>query len=218
MINRRVATMIAAALACLASGAARAEEPVRARAGRGPSAAEFADLKKRVDAQSDLILQLTRIESEHYQFLLKLLQNGRPGSAPVALPNRDLPPTPLPPLPGPPPPGPERDESSPHPKVATITGHVDVTGKPWGPVYVYVENIREAAVERSVEIKQKDRAFVPNFLAVQKGTRVSFPNADPFFHNVFSPSPTSPFDLGSYHPGEKPGVVRFFNSGVVEVL
>jgi hypothetical protein len=83
---------------------------------------------------------------------------------------------------------------------------------------VYVENIKEPAVERTVEIMQKDRGFVPNFLAIQKGTRVSFPNADPFLHNVFSPSPTSPFDLGSYHPGEKPGVVRFFNSGVVEVL
>ena len=215
MINRGAVTMIAAAVACLASGAARAEEPARARAGRGPTAAEFADLKKRVDAQNDLILQLTRIESEHYQLLLKLLQNGRPGGAPLALPNPDVPP-PLPPAP--PAPGPERDESSARPKVAAIAGHVAVKGKPWGPVYVYVENIKEPAVERTVEIMQKDRGFVPNFLAIQKGTRVSFPNADPFLHNVFSPSPTSPFDLGSYHPGEKPGVVRFFNSGVVEVL
>jgi plastocyanin len=102
--------------------------------------------------------------------------------------------------------------------LATIAGHVEVKGKAWGPVYVYVDNIKEPAVERTAEILQKDRGFVPNFLAVQKGTRVSFPNTDPFLHNVFSPSPASPFDLGSTRQGEKPGVVRLVNSGVVEVL
>jgi plastocyanin len=218
MNHVRAATLISVGLACVAAGRARAEEPVRARAGRGPTAAELADLKKRVDAQNDLILQLTRIESEHYQFLLKLLQNGRPGGAPIALPNRDFSPPP-PPAPGPPPsPGAERDEPSGRPKLATITGRVEVKGKAWAPVYVYVENVKEPAVERTVEILQKDRAFVPNFLAVQKGTRVAFPNTDPFLHNVFSPSPASPFDLGSYRQGEKPGIVRLFNAGVVEVL
>jgi hypothetical protein len=59
---------------------------------------------------------------------------------------------------------------------------------------------------------------VPNFLVVPRGTRVSFPNADPFLHNVFSPSPTSPFDLGSYRQGERAGSVRLFTPGVVEVL
>ena len=34
----------------------------------------------------------------------------------------------------------------------------------------------------------------------------------------FSPSPTQPFDLGSYKQGEKAGVVRMFHPGVVEVL
>jgi len=76
-----------------------------------------------------------------------------------------------------------------------------VKGRPWGPVVVYVDNIKEPAIERTVEIVQKDRSFVPNVMVVQKGTRVSFPNSDPFLHNVFSPSPTSPFDLGSYRQG-----------------
>jgi len=58
----------------------------------------------------------------------------------------------------------------------------------------------------------------PNVLVVQKGTRVSFPNSDPFMHNVFSPSPTKTFDLGSYKQGEKAGIVRMFNVGVIEVL
>ena len=87
-----------------------------------------------------------------------------------------------------------------------------------GPIYVYVENVKESPVDRSVEILQKDRSFVPNVLVVQRGTRVSFPNADPFLHNVFSPSPTQPFDLGSYRQGEKAGAVRLFKPGVVEVL
>ena len=73
-------------------------------------------------------------------------------------------------------------------KLATITGRVEVKGKPWGPIYVYVDNVKEPLVDRNVEIVQKDRSFVPNVLVVQKGTRVAFPNADPFLHNVFSPS------------------------------
>lgn len=52
-------------------------------------------------------------------------------------------------------------------------------------------------------------------MAVSVGTTVSFPNFDPLFHNVFSTSPTSPFDLGLYKAGEareftfqKEGIVR----------
>jgi plastocyanin len=103
-------------------------------------------------------------------------------------------------------------------RLAAISGHVEVTGKSRGPVYVYVENIKEPAVERHMEIVQKDRAFVPDTAIVQRGTRVSFPNSDPILHNVFSPSPTQPFDLGSYHAGEKAGIVRLFTPGVVEVF
>jgi plastocyanin len=104
------------------------------------------------------------------------------------------------------------------PRFGSLTGHVDVTGKSRGPVYVYIDNIKEAAVERHIESAQKDRAFVPDTAIVQRGTRVSFPNADPILHNVFSPSPTQPFDLGSYHMGEKAGNVRLFTPGVVEVF
>jgi plastocyanin len=209
--------MAAVALACVAAGAARAEGPAKPRAGRGPTASEFADLKKRVDDDHELLLRLTQLEGEHYEMLLKLLQNARPGSGPTALPNKVTvtpPVAPAEPMPTPA----EHGEAAARPRLATIAGHVDIKGRAWGPVYVYVDNIKEPAVERTVEIAQKDRAFVPNFLAVQRGTRVSFPNTDPFLHNVFSPSPTSPFDLGSTRQGEKPGTVRLFNAGVVEVL
>jgi plastocyanin len=219
MNRKRAATMIAAVAACLVGGVARSEAPAKPRgAGRGPTAAEFAALKQKVDEQSELLMKLSQLEGQHYEFLLRLLQStGRPGT-PSALP----PPAPSasPSLPASPAPSSssESDSSVAKPKLATITGRVDVRGKPWGPIYVYVDNIKEPAVDRNAEIVQRDRGFVPSVLLVQKGTRVSFPNADPFLHNVFSPSATHPFDLGSYRQGDKAGVVRLFNPGVVEVL
>lgn len=217
MSRKRTATTIAAALAFLAAGTVRAEPPAKERSGRGPTAAEFAALKKRVDEQYELIMKLTQLEGAHYEYLVKLLQNGRGGGAPIALP----PPAVTAPSSSSEAPlhTPETDATAAaRPRVGTITGRVDVKGKARAPIYVYVENIKEPAIDRTVEITQKDRAFVPNFLVVQRGTHVVFPNADPFLHNVFSPSPASPFDLGSYRQGEKPGTVRLFNAGVVEVL
>ena len=215
--------MIVGALACLTGGVAHSA-PGKARGG-GPTAAEFAELKQRVDQQSELLMRLTQLEAEHYEMLIKWIQgNSRPGTVAPSLshPTTAMPPvssTANPTLPV----APAGDaDASPSPgaraKLATITGHVDVKGKPWGPIYVYVDNIKEPFVDRSTEIVQKDRAFVPNVLVVQRGTRVSFPNSDPFMHNVFSPSPAHPFDLGSYKQGERAGMVRMVNAGVVEVL
>jgi hypothetical protein len=57
---------------------------------------------------------------------------------------------------------------------------------------------------------------VPAALAVRTGTVVRFPNADPYYHNVFSYSGPR-FDLGRYAPGEsrevvldEPGIVRTY--------
>src|SRR5215212_3821465 len=36
------------------------------------------------------------------------------------------------------------------------------------------------------EIRQEHEAFVPRVVAVTRGSTIDFPNADPFFHNVFS--------------------------------
>jgi hypothetical protein len=64
---------------------------------------------------------------------------------------------------------------------------------------------------------QKDRRFVPSVLAVPVGGAVSFPNEDPFFHNVFSYAKAKSFDLGRYPAGDshqvvfdKPGVIPIF--------
>jgi plastocyanin len=67
------------------------------------------------------------------------------------------------------------------------------------------------------EIVTKNKAMVPGIVVVAPGSTVSFPNLDPFNHNVFSVSPEASFDLGSYGRGsarsasfQKPGVVRVY--------
>ena len=68
-----------------------------------------------------------------------------------------------------------------------------------------------------VSIRQQREMFVPHVLAVVVGSTVDFPNADPFFHNVFSFSKPRPFDLGRYPKGHSRSV-RFDSPGVVQVF
>jgi plastocyanin len=85
-----------------------------------------------------------------------------------------------------------------------------------GDTYVYISDI-VASAGGSATMKQEGKQFVPRVMAVQKGTRVEFPNLDAVFHNVFSVTPDNSFDLGSYRQGEsksvtmtKPGVVSVY--------
>ncbi len=71
--------------------------------------------------------------------------------------------------------------------------------------------------DRDPVMMQHDTAFVPSTLAIPVGTTVSFPNDDPFFHNVFSYSRTKRFDLGRYPKGtakevtfDEPGIVKVY--------
>lgn len=64
---------------------------------------------------------------------------------------------------------------------------------------------------------QHNETFVPHVVAITTGTTIDFPNSDPFYHNVFSLSKASRFDLGRYAAGhsrsirfDKPGIVRVF--------
>jgi plastocyanin len=70
------------------------------------------------------------------------------------------------------------------------------------------------AAEHTVE--QKDKKFSKPKLAVKVGDSISFKNADPFFHNVFSISDAKSFDLGSYPQGQVKSVT-FDKPGTVEV-
>jgi plastocyanin len=85
-------------------------------------------------------------------------------------------------------------------------------------VYLTGDNLPELkAPTAAAKMAQKDMMFEPSVLAVSVGSEVSFPNLDPFFHNVFSYSKTKKFDLGRYPNGEtslvtfdKPGLVKVF--------
>lgn len=66
------------------------------------------------------------------------------------------------------------------------------------------------------ELKQQHQRFGTDLLIVPAGSTVSFPNADPIFHNVFSLSRTKQFDLG-YYPEGQTRTIRFEKLGVVQV-
>ncbi len=66
------------------------------------------------------------------------------------------------------------------------------------------------------EVAQKNKAFTVKSLQIKVGDEVSFPNQDPFFHNVFSLSPEKTFDLGSYKKGETKKIV-FDKAGTIQV-
>ena len=51
-------------------------------------------------------------------------------------------------------------------------------------------------------IAMHDREFIPRLQVVTPGSRVSFPNEDPFRHNIFSTTPGAVFDLGLYPGGQ----------------
>jgi len=67
-------------------------------------------------------------------------------------------------------------------------------------------------------VAQKNKAFVPNFLVIPRGTSVEFPNWDNFDHNVFSFSKAAPaFDLDRYPRGQSKS--RTFESvGVIQTF
>lgn len=62
-------------------------------------------------------------------------------------------------------------------------------------------------------LMQKNRMFIPHLQVVPVGSVVEFPNADPYFHNVFSMFDGKRFDLGLYEAGSSKSVT-FSHEGV----
>jgi plastocyanin len=87
------------------------------------------------------------------------------------------------------------------------------------PAVVYLIGLVEGAdgAPAAPVMAQRDTAFVPPVVAVRVGGSVSFPNGDPFFHNVFSYSSAQRFDLGRYPQGESKSVA-FPEPGIIEVF
>ena len=101
----------------------------------------------------------------------------------------------------------------------SLRGTITVDGKPLdgvGLVELYPtagKYKKRTAKVRVVE--QRNKTFSPRLIAVPPGSTVAFPNFDNFYHNVFSSSPTQPFDIGLFKNGmsremkfEKTGLVR----------
>ena len=69
------------------------------------------------------------------------------------------------------------------------------------------------AAEGHYTLLQKKRMFIPHLQVIPVGAVVQFPNADPFYHNVFSLFEGKRFDLGLYEAGSSKSVT-FSREGV----
>jgi plastocyanin len=86
---------------------------------------------------------------------------------------------------------------------------------------VYLESAPRGAFEQTegghAVMDQRNETFVPHVLAITTGTTVDFPNSDRIYHNVFSLSKTTRFDLGRYAVGHSRSV-RFDRAGIIRVF
>lgn len=91
-----------------------------------------------------------------------------------------------------------------------VSGRVSITERPgetttdFSSTIVYLvpkDSARIRMRPASAGIAMSGRAFVPHVRVVTPGSRVSFPNQDPFSHNIFSSTPGQVFDLGLYPAG-----------------
>lgn len=107
----------------------------------------------------------------------------------------------------------------------TVSGRVTITEREGerttdvGNTVIYLVPTGGARVSVSradATISMNGRAFVPRVRVVTTGSKVAFPNQDPFSHNIFSSSPLARFDLGLY-PSGRSRDVTFRRAGVVPV-
>jgi plastocyanin len=75
-----------------------------------------------------------------------------------------------------------------------------------------MQPVRVAAQGPHYRLVQRNKKFEPALLVVPVGSVVDFPNADPWFHNVFSLYRGKRFDLGLYQAGAQRSV-RFDRIG-----
>ncbi|MGD0631716.1 MAG: hypothetical protein ABR987_20490 [Terracidiphilus sp.] len=111
-------------------------------------------------------------------------------------------------------PGPQTDVIARLAPVQRDAGHK--TEKP-NPAVIWLNPLRPGsapfAAHGNFTLLQKNKMFTPHLLVVPVGSSVAFPNADPFFHNVFSLFDGRRFDLGLYEAGSTRSVV-FSREGV----
>ena len=69
-----------------------------------------------------------------------------------------------------------------------------------------VQPVRVTSQHPHYRLVQRNKRFEPGLLVVPVGSDVDFPNADPWFHNVFSLYRGKRFDLGLYQAGAQRSV------------
>jgi plastocyanin len=88
-----------------------------------------------------------------------------------------------------------------------------------GNVIVFIKDAPAPAslAPGRARMTQVDESFSPRVVAITRGSTIEFPNADPYFHNVFSLSRGATFDLGRYPRGQsrtrvftQPGLVKVY--------
>ncbi len=86
-----------------------------------------------------------------------------------------------------------------------------------GRAVVWLEAEQSAGVSPdTVPIIMTGKAFRPSMVVVPVGSTVSFPNLDPFDHNVFSLAGDTQFDLGFYGRGVERSTT-FSSAGIMRV-
>ncbi len=78
-------------------------------------------------------------------------------------------------------------------------------------------DFKKGGAPKDAELAQKGFQFEKSVIAVQLGTKVSFPNHDDDYHSVFSYSKTKEFDLGRYRKTENAPSVTFDKAGEVKI-
>lgn len=104
----------------------------------------------------------------------------------------------------------------------TISGRVSLVEKGGragdaSEVTVYLEGAKMKPKPEALTVTMRGKQFIPHVLVVPVGSTVSFPNDDPYFHNVFSVSGENRFDLDLYKRPkagswtfQRPGIVRVY--------
>ncbi|MDA7915842.1 hypothetical protein N9B94_01250 [Verrucomicrobia bacterium] len=84
---------------------------------------------------------------------------------------------------------------------------------------VWIEGDFETAKEKreTMSLAQIGFQFQHSILAIQVGTKVTFPNKDDDYHSVFSYSKTKEFDLGRYRNSEDAPSIVFDKAGEVKI-
>jgi plastocyanin len=107
------------------------------------------------------------------------------------------------------------------PPPAELVGRVETAApsggkKPASGAVVWIPGVPAARGAAPPTMSSTQKRFAPQVIAVAQGTVVSFPNQDKVFHNVFSRTTGSEFDLGLYRNGASRSV-RFSKPGLVRV-